>query len=100
MFGGGIFWFAMGVVFVIVALGARAWAKDLRLRMTWWAWILVLAWYALLNFTVALSFTLIGEGERSAGLRFLAFLGVITLLCGAILARWLGARRRAPEVRA
>jgi len=97
MFSGGFFWFGMGAVFVVVVLGARAWAEDLGLSMSWWKWLLALAWYALLNFTLALGFTFIGEGETGAGWRFLAFLGVITAILGVGLARlvWSGRKRAA-----
>ena len=96
MFSGGFFWFGMGIVFVLVALGARAWAEDLRLAMSWWKWLFAFAWYALLNFSVALGFTLIGEDETGAGLKLLAFLGVITLILGVGLARLLWSGRTKP----
>ncbi len=99
MFSGGIFWFGMGAVFVLVALGARAWAHDLRLRMSWWKWLLAFGWYGLLNFSAALGFTFIGEDEAGAGLRMLALLGVITTILGVGLARllWSGRERSATD---
>lgn len=96
MFSGGVFWFGMGVVFVVVVLGARAWAEDLRLSMSWWKWLLALAWYALLNFSVALGFTFLGEEETGAGLKLLAFFGVITVILGVGLGRLLWSGRKNP----
>jgi len=96
MLTGEVLWFAMGAAFVIVVLGARAWTRDLGLSMTWWKWLLALAWYGLLLFSIALGFTLVGEQESGAGLRFLALFGVITAIFGVGLIRilWSGRRER------
>ena len=42
MFSGAFFWFVMGMFFVLVAVGARVWFRDLGLHMNWWKWLLSL----------------------------------------------------------
>jgi len=87
MFSSPFFWFLMGVVFVLVAAGARAWATSLGLRMTWWKWLLSAAWYGLLMLTVSMPMTLVGENESSAGMRVLAAMGLVTVILGVGLVR-------------
>ncbi len=91
MFGGAGLWFFLGMVFILVAAGARHWANDLGLRMTWWKWLLAAAWYALLNLTVAAPMTLVGENEAGAGGRLLAAMAVLTVILGVGLWRVLAA---------
>lgn len=93
MFSGAVFWFLMGMLFILVAKGARVWAEDLKLRMTWWKWALCVCWYGLLVFTVSMSLTFVGENEAGAGLRALLFMGVITTILAAGLVRVLLAGR-------
>lgn len=88
-----IFSFIVGLTSGLVIAGAIAWAKDLGSKMTWWKWLLSALWYGLLNFSVLLAFTMMGEGKTAAGLKILLFLGVITFILGAGLARLLWAGR-------
>jgi len=78
-----LFWIAMGLLYAMIAMSARLWAQDLNLSMTWWEWALAALWYVLLSFSIAGGFTLIGENERRAGRRFLAFHLGLTLIAGA-----------------
>lgn len=87
MFSGGVFWFIMGMLFILVAVGAKAWAESLRLNMTWWKWVCALVWYALLNFTVAGPMTFIGENEAGAGGKLFLFSLVGTIILGVALWR-------------
>jgi len=88
-----LFAFIIGLVSGLVVSGAAAWAKDLGLKMKWWKWLLAVLWYILLNFSVLLAFTMIGEGEPGAGLKLLLFLGLITFILGVGLVRLLWAGR-------
>ncbi len=85
-------WFLLGVLAVIVLIGARLWAEDLGLRMSWWKWTLVAIWYGLLNFSVALPMTFVGEGESGAAARLFLLFAVITIILGVGLLRllWVG----------
>ena len=66
------FWIAMGMIYVMIIVGAPVWAKDFGLIMSWWKWILVTLWYVLVSLNLAAGFTLIGEKERGAGPKFMA----------------------------
>jgi len=94
MFGGALFWFVMGLLFILVAAGAHAWARDLGLRMTWWKWLLALVWYGLLCLTVGVSMTLAGENEPGAGWRIFLGMGLVTVILGVGLIRLLLHGRR------
>ncbi|WP_166367037.1 hypothetical protein [Perlabentimonas gracilis] len=78
-----IFWMLMGILVATFFDGLRYWFQDLRVRMTWRKWALVLIWLFLLAFTLGAGFTLIGENEPKAGLRFMLFFGVIILITGS-----------------
>ena len=92
-----LFAFIIGAVSGLVAAGAVAWARDLGLKMTWWKWLLTITWYLLLNFSVLLAFTMMGEGETAAGWKLLLFFGIILIILGVGLARllWMGREKPA-----
>jgi hypothetical protein len=77
-----LFWIGMGLLYALIAASAKLWVQDLNLSMTWWKWTLAALWYALLSFSFAGAFTLIGENERQAGYRFLVFHLGLTLIAG------------------
>jgi len=87
MFQGELFWMVMGALSVLIGIGATMWAKDLGLKMNWYKWVLVVAWYLLLLLTVASPFTLIGENEVGAAYRIIPFLLVPTIILGVALWR-------------
>ncbi len=88
--------FIVGAASGLVIPGAVAWVKDLKLRMPWWKWVLAGIWYVMLNFSVLLAFTMMGEGESAAGWRILMFMGLIVLILGVGLVRVLLAGRKKP----
>jgi len=88
-----VFAFFIGLLTVPVIAAALIWTKDLGLRMNWWKWLLVAAWYLLFLFFILLDFTFIGEGEPSAGWKGLLFQLVIMIILGAGLARLLTEKR-------
>jgi hypothetical protein len=94
MFTSGFFWFVMGMLMVLVGVGAAAWVKDLGLKMTWWKWLLAILWYALLNLSVAVPMTFVGENEPGAAVRTFLPLVVITIITGVGLWRVLAAGRQ------
>jgi hypothetical protein len=93
-----IYTFLVGVVSGLVIAGARVWARDMGLKMTWCKWLLSAFWYILLNFFVFLDFTMIGEGETGAGLKLLFFQGVTMFILGVGLVRvlWAGRTKKSP----
>ena len=80
-----LFWIVMGLIYAVMIAGARYWAQDLSLNMTWWKWLLVAIWYVLLSFAFAGGFTLVGERERRAGWRHLGFFFAISAIFGVFL---------------
>lgn len=80
-----LFWTVMGLVYAVLIVGARYWAQDVGLQMTWWKWLLVALWYVLLSFAFAGGFTLMGEREPKAGGRHLAFFLAIAVVLAALL---------------
>ncbi len=96
---GPLFWFLMGVVFVGIAAGFRAFAGERRWVLNWWKALLALAWYALLALTLLAFGTLLGENEATAAWRFLAAGLFLCLVLGVGLWRLMeldpGTARRA-----
>ena len=80
-----IFWIVMGLLFALIIAGAPIWAQDLDLHMTWWKWCLAALWYALLSFSFAGGFTLLGEKEPGAWYKFMGFHLIVTIILGAVL---------------
>lgn len=80
-FEGHIFWFLMGMLFVLVAAGFNAFAQDRGWKMTWWKWVLTSVWYLIFSLSFYAWGTLIGEGFPGAGL----WLGLLGLFISAVL---------------
>jgi hypothetical protein len=102
-FNSGLFWFAEGILFVVVVLSIRSWARGKRIPMPAWKWALFLLWVAFAGFTLAFVGTSFGEGEPVAGTRGGLLFGLITIVSGVGLWRLLSAgaggdgEDRAPE---
>lgn len=84
-----LFWIVMGVLYTVFIVGMAAWFRDMNIKMNWWKWGLVLVWFILLSIIVAGGFTLIGENEMRAGLFFMAVPGVVMIVAGLALGRFL-----------
>ena len=78
-----IFAFIVGLLTGPVVYAAIYWARELKLKMYWWKWLLVALWYILLLFFICADFTLIGEGEAGAGWKLL-LLQTITMIILAV----------------
>nr|NQU92733.1 hypothetical protein [Bacteroidota bacterium] len=77
-----LFWIIMGVLYTIFAISMTYWARDLKLKMNWWKWLLSIIWFILLNITIAGGFTLIEENESRAGIYFIGIFGTILIVLG------------------
>lgn len=87
-FGGNIFWFLMGIVFIAVAAGFKVLAEDQGWKMTWWKWLLAGAWYFIFfNMGFLVWGTFIGEGFASAGFKLFLLIFFITVVLGVGLWR-------------
>ena len=80
-----MFWVVMGLIYALMIAGAPIWAKDLGFQMIWWKWVLAALWYALLSFSFAGGFTLLGEKEPAAWYKFMGFHLIITIILGIVL---------------
>lgn len=92
-FNSGIFWFLMGILFVLVAAGFRTYAKGRSWRISWWKGTLAILWYCLFMLTFYAWGTLIGENEGVAGFRILILGLCLCLVSGVCLWRWIAAKR-------
>jgi hypothetical protein len=80
-----IFWIIMGLMYAMTLAGAPLWAEDLGLQMSWWKWLIIILWYAILNFSFAGAFTLLGEKEPGAWYKFLGFHLIIMAAFGFVV---------------
>ena len=86
-----IFWFLMGLLFVVVAGGFKVFAEDMGWKLTWWKWTLTIIWYLVF---FCLSFyawgTFIGEGFPMAGFKMFLLGIFVSIILGVGLWRlWL-----------
>lgn len=86
---GGLFWFLMGTIFVLIAAAFKAFADDRGWVITWWKGLIALLVYAFFVLAFYGWGTLIGENEAGAGFRFFLLGLFITLIIGVGLWRLL-----------
>jgi len=96
MFSGGLFWFAMGVLFVLVAWAFKTFVDDRGWRLSWWKSLLLLLWYAILSLSFFAWGTLVGEGEAGAGFKLFLIGLFVSIVFGAGLIRLLIHRPKTP----
>jgi len=94
-FTGGLFWFLMGILAVLVGAGFKAFAEDRGWELNWWKWLLTVLWYGLFSMGFYAWGTLIGENEGSAGFKLFLFILVVTLILGVGLWRLIAAKPEA-----
>jgi hypothetical protein len=88
-FNSSFFWFLMGVLFILVAAGFRAFAKDRGWVISWWKAALALLWYAIFTLSFYAYGTLMVENETSAGLKILVLGLFVSLVLALIIWRLL-----------
>lgn len=88
-FDGKIFWLLNGILFILIAVGFKAFADERNWKLTWWKGALATIWYIFFSMAFYALGTLIGENEASAGYRMFAFLFVVALVLGVGLWRLL-----------
>jgi hypothetical protein len=72
----------MGTLFILVAAGFRAFAKDRGWTISAWKAALALFWYAVFAFSFYAYGTLTGENENAAALRILMLGLFVSLVLG------------------
>ncbi len=88
-FNSSLFWFLMGIVFVLVAAAFQAFARDRGWRIVWWKVLLALLCYGIFMMSFYAWGTLMGENEGIAGLKILYFGLFISIFLGAVTWRLL-----------
>ena len=97
-----VLWIAFGAISVVIAMGLMEWFKDLGVPMTWWKWVVLIAWYVAALAALAAPFTFMGEGETGAGGRLIVINIPVLAITGAVVVRvlLLGRNKEAQEVEA
>lgn len=85
----GLFWMIMGALFVLVAVGVPIWMKDNGILMNKLKWTLLIIWYLFVLLSVSAPLTAFAENESVAGYRMALVLGVISIITGVGLWRYL-----------
>ncbi|MFC1724047.1 dehalogenase [candidate division KSB1 bacterium] len=88
-FNSGFFWFIEGILFCLVIAGFYTWTREKGILMTFWKWVLFFGWILLFGFTIAFTTTSLGENEPAAALRGGILFGIITILSGVGLWRFI-----------
>ncbi len=86
---GPLFWIIMGALFVFMFYGAKIWFEDLSIKMNKRKWILVFVFFLILYGSIGGGFTLIGENEHRAGYYFMGIGGVVSIILGVGIWRYL-----------
>ena len=95
---GGLFWFLMGMLAVLVGVGFKAFADQKGWGLNWWKWLLSILWYIIFSLSFYTWGTLLGENEGGAGFKiWLVGMG-FSLIFGVGLWRLLAAGAKAPKV--
>jgi hypothetical protein len=89
-----IFWFLMGILFVLVAAGFRAYAKGRGWKISWWKASLGFIWYCIFMMSFYAWGTLMGENEGDAGFKLFVLGLFICLVSGIGLWRLMAAQKR------
>jgi hypothetical protein len=92
---GNLFWFLMGLIFILVGAGFKAFVEDRGWVLNWWKGLLAAIWYWILMLSIYAGATLTGENEGSAGLKLFLFGLVISIILGVGLWRLLAAKPKA-----
>ncbi len=93
-FDSNLFWVLMGIVFVLVAAGVKAFADERGWVIPWWKGLLAVSWYVLFCSSFYAWGTLIGENEGSAGFKIFLLGFFVSAILGVALWRVLSYKPR------
>jgi len=87
IFNSGLFWFVEGVLFCVMVLALRSWARERGIPFRWWKWFAFGSWVLLAGFTLAFVGTSLGEGEPTAAIRGGLLFGLVSVIAGVAVWR-------------
>ncbi|MBS3975918.1 MAG: dehalogenase [Syntrophomonadaceae bacterium] len=85
----GFLWLLVGICIALAGYSLIKYNQTLTVPLKWWDWLLIALWGALLMFTFAFVGTSYGEGEPRAGNVGGVIFGIITIVSGVGLGRWI-----------
>lgn len=88
-FSSGFFWFLEGICFCLFFIGFRIWLQDKNIPMLFRKWLILFLWIFFSVFTIAFITTSIGENELTAAFKGGIFFGIITVITGVGVWRWI-----------
>lgn len=98
LFTTGYLWFFIGILFVLVMFGFKAFADDRGWVINWWKGLLALIWYGIFALTIFSFGTLIGENETQAAIYTLLFGLFVLLILGVGLWRLISHQPKTEKV--
>ena len=87
IFNSGLFWFVEGILFCVMVLALRSWARERGIPFRWWKWLSFGSWVLLTGFTLAFVGTSLGEGEPTAAIRGGLLFGLVSVIAGVAVWR-------------
>ena len=86
-FNSGLFWFLEGIFVCLAFMGFKVWMQDRSIPMPLWKWVLLGIWVLVLGFSIAFTFTSLGENEPTAAVKGGIISGLVTIISGVGLYR-------------
>ncbi|WP_035267560.1 hypothetical protein [Desulfitibacter alkalitolerans] len=85
----GFLWLVVGICVTVAAFSLKKWSETLEEPLKWWNWLLISLWGVFLLFTFAFVGTAYGEGEPRAAMVGGIIFGIMTIVSGVGLGRWM-----------
>ena len=93
-----LFWFIEGILLVVVILSLKSWMTDKNIKLNIWNWITIILWILFLEFTIAFVTTSLGEGESTAATLGGVLFGLLSIISGVALFRFIFSKKVKPSV--
>lgn len=82
-----LFWMILGVLQMLLVVGAYDWLKSYNKNVAWWQMVLMYGCFLSACLVVGGGFTLIGEYESRGGWYFIGFLGLPHVIIATLLVK-------------
>lgn len=94
-FNSGMFWFIEGILFCLVLAGIHAWVSDKGIQMNWIKWGMIVFWLFMVGFFISFVGTSLGEYETVAAWKGGVIFGLISIISGVGIFRYVFSGRGA-----